>query len=154
MADQAPVRNNGDVSGEGVVGSITGFTNDVFSLVELQAKLAAVDLKESSLRALYPSVIVGVALTVILAGMAVGLLGIAKLLGRVFTISEDWALILTAGTAIGLATGVILVSLRQITHSMQPIRRSQDELIRNLSWLKTVLVHSGRPAPGRRDSNG
>jgi len=148
MADQTSVSPNA-ANDNGVVGSITGFTADVFTLVELQAKLASVDLKEATARAVAPLAVVAVCLVVVLGGVSVFLAGVAALIARAFGISEGWALVLTSGAALAASLGLILVSIRQVTHCLQPVRRSQEELVRNLTWLRTVLVHSGRPVPPR-----
>ena len=48
--------------------------------------------------------------------------------------------------------GVVLalVGLRGLGGSFSSFDRSKEELARNLSWVKTVLVHSGRTPPRKR----
>jgi len=108
-------------SSESVVGSIAGFGNDVANLAELQLRLAALDFKESAGRARLPLVLVGAGLVILLGSVPVAIGGLALLVAERFSIS-----------------------------SLESFRRSRDELVRNVSWIRTVLVHSGRPVPKQR----
>jgi len=165
MADQASVRDanypgqrpatgqaqgsNGNGSAQTVVGSVAEFGNNIATLAELQAQLAAVDLKESYARATLPlmSFVVGVA--VILGSIPILLLGAADLLARAMGITSGWAMILVAGVALVVSAVIAYLSLTEIGRSVEPLRRSREELVRNLAWIRTVLVHSGRSYPKR-----
>jgi hypothetical protein len=59
-------------------------------------------------------------------------------------------LVLVAAAAIVAAGATAAIAGRQFAHSFDTFRRSREELIRNLTWLRTVLVHSGRSAAPRR----
>ena len=61
-----------------------------------------------------------------------------------------WSLLLTAVVALALAGLIAWLSGTRLGHSFEAFRRSSDELARNVAWIKTVLAHSGRPAPHRR----
>src|SRR5207248_7609 len=84
MADQATVRGGDTRTNgappEGVVGSIAEFGNDIATLIELQAKLAAIDLKESAERATLPLALTLAGLVVLVASVPVALVGVADLL--------------------------------------------------------------------------
>lgn len=169
MADQASVRgvgspganrlgpeghggpngNGSNGSGPGVVGSIAVFGNDVASLIELQAKLAALDVKESTGRAVVPVVLTAAAGVLVLAGVPVALLGVADLLAPTLGVSAGVAKLITAAVTFVVAGLIAAVSVRSLSRSFEPLRRSREELTRNLAWLKTVLLYSGRPAPKR-----
>jgi len=151
MADQASVnsgRANG--SGEGVVGSIAGFGNDVATLAELQAKLIALDLKESAAKATLPLSMAVVGLVVLVSAVPVVIVGVGLLVAQAFTISNALALLLTAVTFMVVAVLLVVFALRELRRVIEIFRRSREELTRNVSWLRTVLVHSGRPATKRR----
>jgi len=47
---------------------------------------------------------------------------------------------------IGLVISGVAAALlaRSLTRSFSYFRRSQEELERNLAWVKTTLIHSGR----------
>jgi uncharacterized membrane protein YqjE len=151
MDDQATMssRSNGNANGESVLGGIAGFSSDVMSLAELQAKLAALDLKESAARAAVPLALGSAGLGLALGSVPVFLAGAALLLAPVLKISIGLALLLAAAAAIVLALvlgGLAVIGLR---HSFDSFRRSREELNRNVSWIRTVLVQSGRGVPRR-----
>ena len=131
------------------MGSVTGLGNDVVTLLDLQAKLVAMDAKETTEKALTPVVILVVAVILALAAFTVGLFGAAELIARALTISPGMAMLLTAAVALALAGGAIAFSIVQFKASLTPFRRSLEELQRNVAWLKTVLLHSGRTPPRR-----
>jgi uncharacterized membrane protein YqjE len=164
MVDQASVRNpgagNGTAQGQGqgqdgasVTGSLSEVANDVATLAELQAKLAAVDLKACAERALVPLAVIAAALAVALGTIPVALLGAAFLLVSALGLGWGWAMLLTAAVALVLAGLVAFVSVRQFGRSLEPLRRSREELTRNIAWVRTVLVYSGRSIP-RRGARG
>ncbi len=148
MADQTSVKS-GDGRSNGVVGSITELGNDVATLAELQAKLAALDFKESVEHAVLPLGVVAAGLAVLLGGIPVLLLGVATLLASWWKINEGWTLVLVALVVILLAGAAVVVAGMKLPRRFQSFRRSREELFRNLSWIRTVLVHSGRSVPRR-----
>ncbi|CAN5868217.1 hypothetical protein BH23PLA1_BH23PLA1_38180 [soil metagenome] len=159
MADQATVNGPRRVEihapAVSVVENIAEFGNDFATLAELQAKLAAIDLKEATGRALFPTILVAIALVVMLGCVPILLFGVAALIAPQLGIADDWmalgAALLIVGFAALLLFGIIgAVAAMRIGPSFSIMRRSQEELVRNLSWIKTVLVHSGRSAPMQR----
>jgi hypothetical protein len=126
------------------VGSVAGLGNDVSTLFDLQAKLVALDAKESTQKALAPLVILVVALVLALAAFTVGLFGLGELISTALTISQGASMLLTAGATLVFVGGAIAFSIVQLKASLTPFRRSIEELDRNVAWLKTVLLHSGR----------
>jgi len=52
-------------------------------------------------------------------------------------------------TAIVLAGVVLTVCALRIPDALSGFRRSREELQRNIAWVRTVLVHSGRSMPRR-----
>ena len=136
--------------GNGVVGSIADFGSDVATLLELQTQLAAADLKETTDRAAVPLAVVVAALFVALAALVVGLLGIADLVELIFKVSAGTAKLITAAFAFVVVGVLVHWALRSVSSIQEPLRRSREELIRNFSWLKTVMVYSGRSYPSRK----
>jgi len=157
MVDQTAVRNAGKPGethqhghGDGVVSNLADLINDFATLGELQAELAAVDIKESAARAVFPVVVAVSALALVVASLPVILLGVAHVLSRAVNLQLGWAILLT-GLAALVAGGLLaLVYYKRVTTSLEPLRRSREEFIRNLSWVRTVLVYSGRSYPKRR----
>jgi hypothetical protein len=125
----------------------------VATLLELQAKLVALDAKESTQKAVAPVVTLVAAVVLVLAAFTVGLFGVAELLARALTISQGASMLLTAAVALALGGGTIAFSALQLRASFTPFRRSVEEFTRNVAWLKTVTIHSGR-TPNRRGWGG
>ncbi len=156
MVDQTSV--NGRVAA-GVPGSssvgydgVAEFVDDLASLAELQAKLAAVDFREAARKSAIPIVLTVAGLAVIVASVPVALIGAAWLLSSVLKISQGWAMLLTAGASITLAGLVAGVAAMRLRHSFESFRRSRKQLWLNLAWVRTVLVTSAsaRLRPPRR----
>jgi uncharacterized membrane protein YqjE len=154
MADQATVsRGNGvpiDAPATAMVSNLAEFGNDFATLAELQAKLAAIDLKESAGHAALPAGLLAAALVLLLGSVPVLLAGVATLIARYTGIAPDWALLLTAVVALALAAVLGALAASRLGRSFSSFQRSRDELARNVSWIKTVLTYSGRSAPSQR----
>ena len=156
MVDQASV--NGRVAA-GVPGSssvgfdgVAEFVDDLASLAELQASLAAVDFREAARKSAIPLVLTVAGLAVIVASVPVALFGAGWLIASALKIHHGWAMLMTAGVAIvlgGLVAGLAGMRLR---HSFDSFRRSRKQLWLNLAWARTVLVTSAsaRLRPRRR----
>jgi Putative Actinobacterial Holin-X, holin superfamily III len=156
MADQASVNGRGTAAVPGSSSTeyegVAEFVDDLTSLAELQARLAAVDFRDAARKSAIPIVLTVVGLTVVVAGFPVALLGVGWLLASALKIHQGWAMLLTAGAAIalgGLAAGLGGMKLR---HSFDSFRRSRKQLWLNLAWIRTVLVTSAsaRLHPQRR----
>ena len=79
------------------------------------------------------------------------LLGVAWLRGLgALHRASGWAALLTAAVAAVVAAIVAAVSLKRLLGSLDSFRHSREELARNISWIRTVLVHSGRSIPRGR----
>jgi uncharacterized membrane protein YqjE len=161
MADQASLKSgkygehNANVgSGNGtpegrLVGGIAEFGNDIATLIELQYKLATIDLKESLRKALIPLLLMAVGVVFILGALPVLLSGVAELLAAALRIRIGWALLMTSATTIVLAGAILAICASRLPECFAGFRRSREEFTRNLAWLRTVLVHSGRSLPRR-----
>jgi uncharacterized membrane protein YqjE len=154
MADQATVnRGNGvpiNAPATAVVSNLAEFGNDFATLAELQAKLAVIDLKETAGRAVVPVGLLVGALVLLLGSVPVLLIGVAELIVRYTSIGHDVALLLTAGGTLALALVIGALAVPRLRKSFENLQRSREELIRNVSWVKTVLTYSGRSAPSQR----
>ena len=127
-----------------MVGNIAEFGNDIATLVELQAKLAMYDSKECIKRVTIPLIVLVAGLAIVLSCLPILLLGLADLLTEL-TGLRVWACrLIVPAVAMTVAGLVGLLSLREASGSISSFRRSSEEFTRNLSWVRTVLVHSGR----------
>jgi hypothetical protein len=73
-----------------------------------------------------------------------GLLGLALWLAQAMDLQPG--IVMMGMAVVGLLVSGIISALliRSLPASLAPFRRSQEELDRNLAWIKTTLVHSGR----------
>jgi len=155
MADQATVNQSNGAqvtppSPASVVGNIAGFGNDVVTLAELQAKLTVIDTKECISRATTPIIALAAGAVVALGCVPVVLLGVADLISSASGITPGAARLIVSLVALGAAGAIAYLSFKAVTGSLTSFRRSNEELTRNVSWLRSVLVHSGRLAPRTR----
>ena len=89
-------------------------------------------------------------MVVVLAAVPVILLGIADLLARAMGIAPGWTMLMTGIGALVLMGLILYLSVHELIRSLNPLRRSHEELVRNLAWLRTVLVYSDDPAVRER----
>jgi hypothetical protein len=149
MDDQASVKAQNGSRPNGVLGSVTEFGNDVATLAELQLKLAELDAKQAVERALVPAAVAVGGVAVILGSLPVILLGVAALVASALQIKDGWAMVLVGGAALVGAAVAAAVAGARVGKSLDSFRRSRDELVRNVAWIRTVLVHSGRTVSQR-----
>ena len=129
---------------ENVLESIGSLGGDIASLVELQAKLTAMDLKEAVGRATWPTTTLIIAAVVLVATLPVLLIGLAFVLASAFSISQGAALLIT-GLIFAVIAGVIsAIAGMELVKSLQSFRRSNEELARNVAWIRTVVAQSGK----------
>jgi len=155
MANQAALSggrpgsgSNGSPEGR-VVGGLADFGNDVATLAELQGKLALIDLKECLGKALIPLVLVAVGLIVLLGAVPVVLLGAAELLAAALRIGTGQATLITGAVVLVLAASVVTVAALKVGPAFSSFNRSCEELSRNIAWIRTVVLYSGRSVPRR-----
>jgi hypothetical protein len=132
-----------------LVGGLAEFGNDIATLAELQYKLAMADLSDCIRRALVPAAMVVVGLFLVVGSIPVLLLGVAQLVAVALKIGLGWAMVLTGGVALATALLVVWICVRLVRPSFSSFRRSREEQSRNLAWIRTVLLYSGRSVPRR-----
>lgn len=156
MADQASVNGGKRVPVNspltaGVFGNLADLANDVASLVELQAKLAVVDLKATVVKATIPLGLVAGGAAVLVAALPVLMIGLAELLADGLGLAHrGWAYLIVAAGGAVLAGLLVLLGLPRLLKSFDSFQRTRDELDRNVAWVKTVIANSGRPPVHRR----
>lgn len=145
MASQASV--NGGFRphrSEGVISSIGELGGDIASLAELQAKLTLIDAKEAATRATWPTVVLVASASALVAAVPVLLIGLAFVLANAFGITQGVALLIVGGVVALIAGAIAFLSLREFLHSFESFRRSNEEFVRNVNWVKTVLGQSAK----------
>jgi hypothetical protein len=149
MADQTTVsgrfaaRNNGARPAEAFQHSMADFAHDVATLGELQARLLVIDAKETGRRAVMPAVLGVSGLVLLLGSVPIALLGIAYVLHEEAQFSLWSALLLTFAGAVVVTGGLLAGAWALTRRSAWPLKRSQEELSRNLGWVMDVLKRKG-----------
>ena len=146
MVDQASVNGRGATrvpgSSSAEYDGVAEFVDDLASLAELQAQLAAADFREAARKSAIPILLTGVGLAVIMASVPVALFAAGWLLALALKIHHGWGMLLTAGAAMALGGLVAGLGGMQLRHSFDSFRRSRKQLWLNLAWVRTVLVTS------------
>jgi uncharacterized membrane protein len=134
----------GQASPGSLVGNLAEFGNDIATLAELQAKLATHDAKECVRRATIPLIVVVAASVLAVGSVPVFLIGLADWIAASTRLSAGAAQLIVGFVCLVVAGVAGALALKASLRSLESFRRSQEELTRNLSWIRTVLVHSGR----------
>ena len=145
MDDQAKIDERNRTSknaSSGFAQGVADFTLDVLTLAELQAQLLAADVQECRQRVLVPGLMLLCGLAVGLACFPVGLTALAFCLVHSYTTS--YATGFLTAFIVGAVLGAVLSVLGclQVKKNLAVLRRSQNELIRNLRWIRKVLDQS------------
>jgi uncharacterized membrane protein YqjE len=126
----------------GLASDVGEFAHDVLTLAELQGQLFVADVRECSKRVLIPGLVLlgGVALG--LACVPFALAALALLLIQVFEISYAAGFLIAAVAGAVLSALLGVIGWFQVRKGLAVLGRSQQELVRNLRWIKKVLERS------------
>ncbi len=147
MADQKAVSEAAGKNGAtmGSVGEgVTDFVGDLVELAELQFRLLQRDAREGLDRAAPSLAALGLGASAIVSGMALALFGLAEELTALGILSRPSAFVTVGFAAVLIGAMALRFSLSRIASSTQAFRRTTEELVRNLAWVRTVLAQSGR----------
>jgi len=124
---------------KGLAGDVGGFAHDVLTLAELQAQLFLADARECGQRVLVPGFVLVCGAVLGLACLPIALAALALLLVQVYEISYAAGFLITV--VVGMVTSAVLgvVGWLQLREHATVLKRSQQELVRNLRWIKKVL---------------
>lgn len=122
-----------------VAAGVRSLAHDAIELAELQGQLLVLDAKIASRQAWIGLALVVVAACLLLGAMPVALYALAEL----FVAQLEWprAAALATSAAIGLALSAIAVAAawRRLKVALASLRRSREELSRNVAWIKSNL---------------
>jgi hypothetical protein len=117
-------------------------------LVELQARLAAKEFVQNLQAAKAASALGLAGFLMAVASVPIVLVGIAELLVSELQMKRGYALLSVAAVAI-LIAGVSMASASSwLRRKRLGFPLSEEELVRNLNWVRTVLRYSGRSPRG------
>jgi len=118
------------------------FAHDVLTLAELQARLFIADVQECGQRVLVPGLVLLCGVALGLACFPIALAALALLLIQVFETSYAAGFLMAVVVGAVLSALLCVIGWFQFRERMTFLRRSQQELVRNLLWIKKVLVRS------------
>jgi hypothetical protein len=146
MADQATLNQTRGAAKptNGMMGGIGAFGGHLATLATLQARLAALDLKESTSKVAPWAVLVVTSALLALAGLTVLLNGAGRWLATASGLALGTAFLITGAIALILSAVIAWFSASRIGGSFTSFRRTSEELERNIAWIRTVMEHSGR----------
>jgi hypothetical protein len=144
-------RSSGNGGGNGaspgdVVSNVTGFADELLSLAELQARLAAIEAKQNVRAVTAGSVMLLTGGVIALAALPIALAGVAELLVSLAGMNRGYALISVAVAAFAIAGVCVTIAVARLRASDIGFPLSREEFTRNLNWIRTVLLYSGRSA--------
>jgi len=118
------------------------FADDALTLAELQGQLLVADVRECGQRVLLPGLILLWSVALGLACFPITLVGLALLVVQVFAISYPTGFLIVALVGAVLSALVCTITWLQVRKRLAVLGRSQQELVRNLRWIKKVLQRS------------
>ncbi len=124
--------------------NVTGFGDDLLTLVELQGRLTAIELRQNFDSAKSSGLLIVIGSIVAVSGLPVLLVGVAELLASELGMKRGYAL-LTTGAAAMVIAGCLIAIARSCLHT-KPLGfpLAGEEFARNVNWLRTILRQSGR----------
>jgi hypothetical protein len=155
MVDQAQVsgtNGSGESAPRMVARNFAEFLHDVMTLGELQLQLAKLDFKQCLGKLVVPAVAVLFGVILLLSCLPIALVCIA------FAFNEFAELSLTVSFLLALAIGLVVGALVALAGAwyfrkgLGVLRRSQEEFMQNIRWIKTVLKRLGGVTSARRES--
>jgi hypothetical protein len=126
----------------GVAQGMGDLTHDIVSLAELQFELVRNDYRAGMKGLLAPVVLLLVAGVMALGTVPIALLLLAEILIQVGGLSRASAFSIAAAGGFISATALGVVGWSQLRGIGRVFRRSREEWIRNLNWIKLALKGS------------
>lgn len=126
--------------GVGVGREVGRLVYDILTLLELQCRLLAIDLKQGATRSVSAIGMICLAVALLIGAMSVGLAAIGIGLMVVFQWPLWGALLAAAGIGI-FAFGIIFyIAVQLLNGALGVLKRSRDEFIRNMQTMKNSLA--------------
>jgi hypothetical protein len=158
MADQATLTTmNGPAANaaekqpnaSSMVSNVAGFGENLLTLGELQARLAAKEFVQNVQAAKTASAVGLAGFLLGVASIPIVLLGIAELLASELAMKRGYALLSVSAAAMLIAGVAVAFADSWLRRKRLGFPLSGEELTRNLNWIRTVLRYSGRFPRGR-----
>lgn len=147
MVDQKTMNgaaNKAEEPSGSVSESLADFVDNLAELGELQLRLLRQDARTSFHKARLAILLFGLGFCAIFAGISLALFGLVEMLAAHAVMSRPAAFLAVGFGALVFGSLAFQYSSGRIASSSEGFRRSNEELIRNLAWVRTVLTQSGR----------
>jgi lysylphosphatidylglycerol synthetase-like protein (DUF2156 family) len=119
--------------------SFSSLAHDTIELAELQAQLLVLDVKTATLEARTSLGLIVVAVCLLLGCIPVALFALAELFVAQFEWSRPVAFTVSAVVGLLLSGGAVGVAWSRFQVGLESLKRSREELQRNLNWIKSNL---------------
>jgi hypothetical protein len=129
-----------------VFSGVAEFGENLMTLAELQARLAAMEMRQNVEAVKVTGLVVMGGALLAMASLPVILIGLAELLASGLGMGRGPALLGVSIVALLIGGACAAIAGIRLRHSTAGFPVSREELARNLNWVRTVMLHSGRPA--------
>lgn len=142
-----------EIAPKAIARDVGAFALDVLTLAELQAQLLIADVQECGQRVRVPGLVLLCGVALGLACFPLALAALALLLIEVFATSYSAAFLLVAATGAVVSALLCVIGWLQVRQRLAVLRRSQQELTRNLRWIKKVFERNRIPRTNNCDNS-
>ena len=126
--------------------SVRQLSGDVLSLMELQAELLQIDVRDWVQSFICPLVALAMAAIVALGTIPIALISLGFYLEASAELPLWAAMLAAAGAGLGLAIIVAGLGIWLLKRDRQILHRFSTELRKNVRWLREMLSHSPDPS--------
>jgi hypothetical protein len=131
-------------------GNVRDLVHEALSLLQLQATLFELDLRDSLKRLILSVALLGGAAVALIACVSIMLVCVAESLVDFGDFRQSTALAAAACVGAGSAIGLALAGWSGLRKGMAAFERSREECRRTVEWIKDALKHPA-PTDGRHD---
>lgn len=131
-----------DETTAGVGENVANLATDLISLAELQAKLAVLDLQQTSAQAARPAAVLVGGACLLLGTIPVLLLGCSWFLTHLTLIAPEAAMLIVALVALAIAGVCLWQGYTRMMKALRVLDRSREEFQANLRWIKKAIQQS------------
>lgn len=139
MVESGPAKANGRNVPRAVARNLSELMHDIFTLADLQARLAYADTQRLIGELIYPGALLLAGVVIVLSCLPIALAAIAIGVDEAtrLTLAQSFAFTLAGGLVVG--AGAALGAVWWIRRGLRPYERSLAECDLNIRWIKRLL---------------
>ena len=126
-------------------GRLVALGRDLIKLIDLQFQLFALDLRQFWSESRAWVVVAVLAATFVLGAIPVFLLGAAEWISVAWQVPVHFALFGLGALVISIGGACVYRGIKGVYRAGYSLKRSQDELIKNLEWMREILDRNEEP---------